>query len=330
MTWISRTPRVTLLLFLLALLALTHVTRASGQGADQDDRDDEAAPRPTTPPGPEPAHARRQVREHIVEVDDGLHQQQSWMLSDYSPFFLFPDVACFYVRRWTSPTTSWISPNCPASSLPSPPSRLGPSACACPGSSGQPESVYGQMEIEHLWTWCADWRDLPGRDTRFSRLFIPDIWNGQGPCPRFEQRSVLHRMPDRIVQAGNWFRIDPMPRAEMEAQEDLDNELIPTVFRRDIPQLPPLDRAVFQGAPTRQLLTEYWASWVQSLLERRGWVVMELIWNFAHSWLALGRPDLWDRLSAARYFGASPLGAWFDRTLESAGTIRRLLRLGVP
>ncbi|KZV81163.1 hypothetical protein EXIGLDRAFT_780015 [Exidia glandulosa HHB12029] len=334
MAWLARAPRATPLILLLLFLLLTTTTAATDDAPEPDDgpdRNEDAPPRPMTPPGPEPAHARRQVREHQVDADDGLHQQQSWMLSEYAPFAIFPDVARFYVRRWTSATTSWISPNCPASSLPSPPSRIGPSACACPGSSGEPESVYGQMEIEHLWTWCADWRDLVGRETGFQRLFIPDIWNGQGPCPRFTQTSVLHRMPNQVVQAGNWFRIDPRPRAMMEDQEDIDNTLIPSLFRgNQANRLPELDRAVFQGAPSLQLLTEAWASWVQSVLERRGYIVMELVWNLAHSWLSVGRPDLWERLRNMRYFGASPLGAWFDRTLESAGTIRRLIRLGVP
>ncbi|KZV98061.1 hypothetical protein EXIGLDRAFT_763925 [Exidia glandulosa HHB12029] len=334
MTRILRFPT-----FLLAigwiLLLFAHVALATDEHNNDrptaDDNDDAPAPRPVTPPGPEPEHARRQVQEHQIDADDGLHQQQSWMITDYAPFSLYPDVGRYYVRRWTSATTSWISPNCPASSLPSPPSRFGPSACACPGPSGAPESVYGQMEIEHLWTWCADWRDLPGRDTGFQRLFIPDIWNGQGPCPRFTQKSVLHRMPDRVVQVGNWFRIDPIPRADMEAQEDLDNALVPALFKaNEISRLPALDRSVFQGAASHQLLFEAWASWAQSVLERRGYVVLELVWNLAHSWLTLGRSDLWVRMRESRYFGSGPLGAWFNFTLESAGTIRRLIRLGVP
>lgn len=320
---------VTALLCALAALALAATPSGSGppppaqgfqnQGNDDDDN-------PFVGSSGNPSAAPPQTNQN---VDDTLPLQVSWALPEVIRPDLFPDETRYFVRRWTSLDVSWISPNSPSSSLPLPPAQTGPVACGCPGPSGQPVNIYGQMEIQHLWTWSATWWD----DNEW-RAFIPDIWRGRGPCPRFVPNDILHRMPDGagVIQTADGYRLSPALRGQVDIQNQLDHEVLVALYPdpQTRASLPPVDNAVIYPAPNVDVVQERWASWVQSVMLRRGYFMYDLVRHYSHRWMAVGRPTLWERMRRERYFGSCPLGSWFHYTRRDAHIIRFLLSLGVP
>lgn len=263
---------------------------------------------------------------------DTLPLQSSWALPQPVLPDIYPNSERFFVRRWTAADVSWVSPNSPSRSIPPPPYADGPVACGCPGPSGQPMNLYGQMELEHLWTWSATW--LYDDDASALRHFIPDIWRGRGPCPRFIPDSILHRMPSdaQIIETTGGFYLAPSTRSLIDAQNQLDQEVIaalyPIIGHRD--RLPPIDLSLIRLAPNRDVMQQRWASWVQTVLTRRGVIAYDLILQHEWRWLSVGRADLWERLRREAYLGPCPLGAWFDKTPQQTNTIRQFISLGIP
>lgn len=269
---------------------------------------------------------------HIAAPANALPLQRSWALAQPVLPDVYPNSERFFVRRWTAADVSWISPNSPSRSIPLPPYIDGPVACGCPGPTGQPMNLYGQMEIEHMWTWSATW--MYDDDASATRHFIPDIWRGRGPCPRFVPDTVLHRMPTdaQILETPDGFYIAPSVRTLIDAQIQLDQEVIAALYPQAAARtrLPIVDMSVVHLAPTRTVAQERWASWVQSVLNRRGAILYDLILQHDWRWMSVGRTDLWSRLRREAYFGPCPLGAWFDRTPEQTTTIRQFISLGLP
>lgn len=329
-----------LVLFPLALSSLPFARAsapsgsASPNGPSEDNGDDADNPflNHTSTPAAASAHALGLAHALAAGPVDTLPLQRSWALAQPVLPDIYPSSDRFFVRRWTASDVSWISPNSPSRSMPPPPYIDGPVACGCPGPTGQPTNLYGQMEIEHMWTWSATW--LYDDDALAPRHFIPDIWRGRGPCPRFVPDTVLHRMPSaaQILETQDGFYVGPAIRSLIDAQVQLDQEVIAALYpiAAARARLPPIDMAVVHLAPTREVAQERWASWVQSVLHRRGVIMYDLVLQHDWRWMSVGRADLWSRMRRETYFGPCPLGAWFDRTPEQTTTIRQFISLGLP
>ncbi|EJD39907.1 hypothetical protein AURDEDRAFT_128005 [Auricularia subglabra TFB-10046 SS5] len=268
-----------------------------------------------------------------------LPSQRSWIDFSMPGPGIFPALR-HHVRRWTLPTTSWVSPNSLSSTIPEPPScAQGPLACACGApagadSNGSPD-VYGQMERTRRWTWCADFWDSEGDKHPEATYFIPDIWGGCGPCRALDRWGILHHFPSEAAfHKGDSHFLRPSTRNLVEVQTMADDELIALIWpsdeERHEAQLPTLDRRIYDGAPSAATLLEWWAEWVQTLLEGQGYILHHLLSTQAYQWLAAWRPGNWDRLLREEHFGPAPISALFHNTLVHANRICCYIAMGVP
>ncbi|EJD36876.1 hypothetical protein AURDEDRAFT_174047 [Auricularia subglabra TFB-10046 SS5] len=286
---------------------------------------------PARPPSPIPDDMRSETV--TVAHPAGARLPASWAVADVPTLDIYPaDVPRYFARRWTSSTSSWISPNSPTRGLPLPPSSLGARPCGCYDRQGRQTSVYGQLENGPLWPWSADWYD----PTEPARPYAANIWAGMGPCPRLQLDSVLHRFPAYCLHDGQepWYWVTDAARREMEDQEAMDDNMIPLLFPATrISSLPRIDLFVYEGAQNLSLLRSRWAAWVRSLLVRRTFVIFEIVARFAARALRRGAEPARHRLERLRqqqYFGPCPQGAWFDDVIGSAGIIRQFILEGVP
>ncbi|EJD42617.1 hypothetical protein AURDEDRAFT_168428 [Auricularia subglabra TFB-10046 SS5] len=270
------------------------------------------------------------VEVEVITDDADVRLMESWEVD--SPGFpeWFPAERRFFVRRWTSDSTSWVSPNSPTSAMPRPPALRGPRACGCLNSRQQPVAVYGEQEHLRQWTWLPDWYDSEAP----WRAFAPGIWNGMGPCPRLGLSSVLHRLPTYLVdeEDDEWHHLVEEARREMEAQQNVDENLATALFTTaGIDSLPRIDRLIFHGAADLTLLHNRWAAWVYSILSRRARLIYEVIARFAHRALAIRYPGMLSRLARLQYFGGNcPVCAWFDDPVRYADIIRQYILWGIP
>ncbi|EJD48854.1 hypothetical protein AURDEDRAFT_162310 [Auricularia subglabra TFB-10046 SS5] len=270
------------------------------------------------------------VEVEVITDDADVRLMESWEVD--SPEFpeWFPTERRFFVRRWTSDSTSWVSPNSPTSAMPRPPPLRGPRACRCLNSQQQPVAIYGEQEHQRQWTWLPDWYDAEAP----WQAFAPGIWNGMGPCPRLGLNSVLHRLPTYLVdeEDDEWHHLIEDARREMEAQQNVDENLATALFTAaGIDSLPKIDRLIFHGAADLTLLHNHWAAWVYSILARRARLIYEVIARFAHRALTLRYPGMLSRLARLQYFGGNcPVGAWFDDPVRYADTIRQYILWGIP
>ncbi|KZV95937.1 hypothetical protein EXIGLDRAFT_765756 [Exidia glandulosa HHB12029] len=272
-----------------------------------------------------------------VDNDEGeIPHQTAWALGQ-NECTAWPHIARFFVRRWSTPSTSWVSPNSPSQSLPAPPStEHGPEGCGCTGGpNGRFEDdVYGPVERDHMWTWMADWADHPSRSNLPYRAWIPDVWAGGGPCPRLSRWSDLWRgFPgETLAPRDTGYRFAGAVEKEMRRADEIDQQLIALLWPAgDLPaELAPFDEEVFSGLPSYLDLRAAWGRWVQRSLDRRGRIVYELFWGEQRDWIIDQLPDVWVELRRLDYWGRTALGSWFYNTRESADIIRRYIAYGVP
>ncbi|EJD51372.1 hypothetical protein AURDEDRAFT_121200 [Auricularia subglabra TFB-10046 SS5] len=265
-----------LLALLLWLISLVEFTRASSSGAP--------------------------VRNGIGATPPGARLPVSWAVTDVPTQGVYPDnVFRFFTRRWTSPTTSWILPNSPTRGMPLPPSGRGVRPCGCYDSHGRQTSIYGQLENGPMWLWAADWYD-PNEPVC---PYTANIWEGMGPCARLSLDSVLHCFPTHRQHEGpeSWFWVADAARREMEAQEMLDESMLPLLFpAARIPTLPRISSIVYEARFAARALRQGTDATRQQF----------------------------ERLRQQRYFGPCPQGAWFDDVIGSAGIIWQFILEGVP
>ncbi|EJD40128.1 hypothetical protein AURDEDRAFT_170709 [Auricularia subglabra TFB-10046 SS5] len=272
------------------------------------------------------------VEIEIFNVDQTIPPTICWSNEVELNDVVFPNTPRFYVQRWETLETSWISPNCAAKGIPRPPAGLGPRACACPGPEGEPVAVYGNMEAERLWTCMADWYDAKHPH----RAFAPNIWRGLGPCPSAPYDSVLHRFPGFVKDNSSgreWFVLPSRAREAMESAESLDSEFAVWLFPESHEarsRLPASQRYVYAGAPSIALLHARWSAWVHSLLARRAVVTYELLSTHAVNAAAASNAVGFDRLCNGEFFGACAMGAWFRDTPRDVKVIREFIRMGIP
>ncbi|EJD33684.1 hypothetical protein AURDEDRAFT_177230 [Auricularia subglabra TFB-10046 SS5] len=303
---------------LLGLAALSLLARATdGDPPGQDAR----------PPTPIPEDMAATTE--LVSDAQWAPSPECWELDTIYQSTLFPGETRYFARRWTGPTTSWIAPNSFTRGVPLAPTCDGPRLCGCLDIRGRATSVYGQQENARPWPWMADWYD-PAHP---HRPYAANIWMGMGPCPRAGQTSVLHRFPATIADSGDtsWFWISGDAQREMEAQENLDEGMLPLLFtqeQRDA--LPSVRRLVHEGAQHLAILRARWAAWVYSLLDRRARIIYQLIGQYAARALQTGHAARLAQLRDRRYFGGGPQGAWFDDVIRDAPVIRRFITEGVP
>ncbi|EJD43088.1 hypothetical protein AURDEDRAFT_167765 [Auricularia subglabra TFB-10046 SS5] len=214
---------------------------------------------PASISGP-PALEYPRVEVELFNIDQTIPPTICWPNEVELNDVVFPNTPRFYVQRWETLETSWISPNCAAKGMPRLPAGLGPRACACPDNKGVVNAVYGNAENDRLWVCMGDWYNAK----RPFKAFAPDVWRGLGPCPSAPFDSVLHRFPG----------------SAMESAESLDAEFALWIFP-DAPtaraRLPPTQRNVYAGAPSPTLLHARWVAWALALLERRAVITYELL-----------------------------------------------------
>ncbi|EJD39626.1 hypothetical protein AURDEDRAFT_171260 [Auricularia subglabra TFB-10046 SS5] len=321
----ARSPGALLMLLLLGFLGFGSIARASSSGA-------EGGSGRQPPPPPSPIPDDMALETVSVPHPPGARLPVSWAVTDVPTLGIYPEgVQRFFTRRWTSATTSWISPNSPTRGMPLPPPARGARPCGCYDLRGRQTSVYGQLENGPMWPWMADWYD-PHEPVR---PYAANIWEGMGPCPRLQHDSVLHRFPAHRRHEGPdpWFWVADAAHRDMESQETLDESMLPLLFpAARISVLPHVSTYVYEGAQNLSLLCARWAAWVRTLLERRALIVFEIVARFSARALRQGTDatrQRFDRLRQQRYFGRCPQGAWFDDVIGSAGIIRQFILEGV-
>ncbi|EJD36116.1 hypothetical protein AURDEDRAFT_174789 [Auricularia subglabra TFB-10046 SS5] len=272
------------------------------------------------------------VEVELFNVDQTIPPTVCWSNEVELNEVVFPSTPRFYVQRWETLETSWISPNCAAKGMPRPPAGLGPRACACEDSDGLAVAIYGNMENERMWTCMADWYDAKHP----YRAFAPDVWRGLGPCPGTQFESVLHRFPGYIRGSSydqEWFVLADPAREAMESAESLDAEFALWLFpdaHAGNTRLPPSQRNVYAGAPTVALLHARWAAWAFAVLARRAVITHELLSTHAVNAATASYAVGFDRLRRGGFFGACATGAWFRDTPRDVKIIREFIRMGIP
>ncbi|KZV99860.1 hypothetical protein EXIGLDRAFT_762323 [Exidia glandulosa HHB12029] len=283
-----------------------------------------------------PPNADRTPLDETTAADPDIPHQTAWELG-HNECTAWPHIGRFFVRRWSSATTSWIAPNSASQSLPPPPTvEHGPEGCGCSGGwNGRFETdVYGPTEREHMWTWMSDWADHPDRPSHPYRAWIPDVWAGGGPCPRLTRwHNLWQGFPGETIINGNFgYRFAGAVEKEMRRADEVDAQLVALIWPDGAtpPELALFDDEVFNGVPTYQDLRAAWGRWVQRSLDRRGRIVYELFWGEQRDWIMDQLPDVWVELRRLDYWGRTALGAWYHNTRESADLIRRHISYGVP
>ncbi|EJD54930.1 hypothetical protein AURDEDRAFT_155166 [Auricularia subglabra TFB-10046 SS5] len=272
------------------------------------------------------------VEVELFNIDQTIPPTICWPNEVELNDIVFPSTPRFYVQRWETLETSWISPNCAAKGMPRPPAGLGPRACACSDRDGVVTAIYGNTENDRMWTHMADWYDAKHP----YRAFAPDVWRGLGPCPGAPFDSVLHCFPGAVREGPperEWFVLPSPAREAMESAESLDAEFALWLFPDATTaraRLPPTQRNVYAGAPSPTLLHARWAAWVFALLARRAVITYELLSTHAVSAAAASYAVGFDRLRNGGFFGACATGAWFRDTPQEAKVIRELIKMGVP
>ncbi|KZV86127.1 hypothetical protein EXIGLDRAFT_774904 [Exidia glandulosa HHB12029] len=225
----------------------------------------------------------------------------------------------------------WVSLNAPHPGFMPFPRVNGPVDCYCInhfdglGHLGR----YGTVPNVQPSLFYPDWLGQP-TDNNYARMFIPDLFSGEGPCPQKDIRGLLHQFDP------NWIEYrDGAPRFTDEIQRAFRQDVVDTDDQlRDALGLaesayPSLRPHIPNVAATIANLYSDWGSFVLKSLERCGHLLRRAIGG--GEWVAISHqfPGLHESLRESHYL-FPPRGVWVRETNARVLIIKELIRVGVP
>ncbi|KZV85819.1 hypothetical protein EXIGLDRAFT_775189 [Exidia glandulosa HHB12029] len=225
----------------------------------------------------------------------------------------------------------WVSINAPHPGFMPFPRVNGPVDCYCEsrfdglGHLGR----YGAVPNVQPSLFYPDWLGQT-TDDGYSRMFIPDLFSGEGPCPQKNVRGLLHQFDP------NWIEYrDGAPRFSDDAQRIFRQDVVDTDDQlRDALGLaesayPSLRPHIPNVAATIANLYSNWGAFVLKTLERRGHLMRRAIGGGEWATISHQFPGLHESLLESHYL-FPPRGVWVRETNSRLLIIKELIRVGVP
>ncbi|EJD33673.1 hypothetical protein AURDEDRAFT_177241 [Auricularia subglabra TFB-10046 SS5] len=216
----------------------------------------------------------------------------------------------------------WVSKNCRSRTPPPPPDPTrGPYNCDCTDMDGQSGPRYGDRDKDS-WMWSSDHFDA----TNTYRAFIPDLFEGEGPCFKRKHLGITSQWDAAwVVETKKGFVLRDL---ELGFSSFISATIDKALLALDIPK--PL--ALPSMGPTRSAaaLRAAWADWVSYCQICMGLVLERLVAHGMWDRLRRDDPGLWKDMEQATFFDHPPLGVWFRDTDARVDDIIELISQGVP